>query len=261
MSLFFGRGFFMTLSVAGGGCAYLGIMKTPNWTNDELILALELYFRDESARGNKTHPEVIKLSEILNSLPIHSDDVQETDFRNPNGTAMKLSNVLRFDSSYEGKGLDRGSKMEKVVWDKYSSNIDALTKAKNAIIDNAGSLKERKPEAQEDFGDEEEASEGRVLTRTHKIRERNQAIVKKKKRSVLKKTGALKCEVCSFDFKETYGKLGNEFAECHHKKPVSQLLANEKTKLDDLAILCPNCHRMIHRYAPWKTIEELKEIL
>ena len=82
-------------------------MKNPNWTNDELILALELYFRDETARGNKTHPEVIKLSKILNSLPIHSDEVQETDFRNPNGTAMKLSNFLRFDSSYEGKGLDR----------------------------------------------------------------------------------------------------------------------------------------------------------
>ena len=50
-------------------------MKNPNWTKDELILALELYFRDETSRGNKTHPEVIKLSQILNSLPIHSGGV------------------------------------------------------------------------------------------------------------------------------------------------------------------------------------------
>lgn len=46
-------------------------MKNPNWTKDELILALELYFREPSSIGNKTHPEIIKLSPILNSLPIH----------------------------------------------------------------------------------------------------------------------------------------------------------------------------------------------
>jgi 5-methylcytosine-specific restriction protein A len=234
-------------------------MKNPNWTKDELILALELYFRDETARGNKTHPEVIKLSRILNSLPIHSSGVQETNFRNPTGVAMKLSNFLRFDPSYTGKGLDRGNKMEEVVWDMYSSNIDTLTKVKNAIIENVSFLKESKSSQIEDLL--EEASEGRLLTRVHKTRERNKAIVKKKKESVLKKTGALKCETCSFDFKEIYGELGEGFAECHHKKPVSQLVANEKTRLDDLAILCANCHRMIHRSKPWKTIEELKKIL
>ena len=234
-------------------------MKNPNWTKDELILALELYFRDETARGNKNHPEVIKLSQILNSLPIHSDGVQETNFRNATGVAMKLSNYLRFDPSYKGKGLDRGNKMEEVVWNMYSSDIDALTKVKNAIIGNISFLKESRSSQIEDSL--EEASEGKVLTRVHKTRERNKAIVKKKKESVLKKTGTLKCETCSFDFKEIYGELGEGFAECHHKKPVSQLKNNEKTKLDDLAILCANCHRMIHRSKPWKTIDELKIIL
>lgn len=234
-------------------------MKNPNWTKDELILALELYFRDETAIGNKNHPEVIRLSQILNSLPIHSDGVQEANFRNPTGVAMKLSNYLRFDPSYKGKGLDRGNKMEEVVWNMYSSDIDALTKVKNAIIGNINFLKESRSSQIEDSL--EEASEGKVLTRVHKTRERNKAIVKKKKESVLRKTGALKCETCSFDFKEIYGELGEGFAECHHKKPVSQLKNNEKTKLDDLAILCANCHRMIHRSKPWKTIDELKIIL
>ena len=90
-------------------------MRNPNWTKDELILALELYFRDEAAIGNKSHPEVIRLSQILNSLPIHFDGVQEANFRNPTGVAMKLSNYLRFDPSYKGKDLDRGNKMEEVV--------------------------------------------------------------------------------------------------------------------------------------------------
>jgi 5-methylcytosine-specific restriction protein A len=36
--------------------------KNPNWTKDELILALELYVREPSAIGNKTHPEIKQLA-------------------------------------------------------------------------------------------------------------------------------------------------------------------------------------------------------
>lgn len=234
-------------------------MRNPNWTKDELILALELYFRDPTARGNKKHPEVIRLSKLLNSLPIHSDNELETNFRNPTGVAMKLGNFLRFDPSYTGKGLDRGNKMEEEVWDLYSSDIPALTAAKNAIVENIKFIKDHKVTHTPDFV--EEASEGRLLTRVHVTRERNQGLIKRKKKSVLSKTGSLKCEVCSFDFKQVYGALGEGFAECHHVKPVSQLTPNEKTNINDLAILCANCHRMIHRERPWKTVEELKSIL
>ena len=234
-------------------------MKNPNWTKDELILALELYFRDPTARGNKKHPEVINLSRLLNRLPIHSGNEIETNFRNPTGVAMKLGNYLRFDPSYTGKGLDRGNKMEEEVWNLYSSNISALILAKDAIINNIDFVKENKVINTPDFI--EEASEGRLLTRVHITRERNQGLIKRKKKSVLNETGSLKCEVCSFDFKQVYGALGEGFAECHHVKPVSMLKPNEKTKIKDLAILCANCHRMIHRERPWKTIEELKALI
>jgi 5-methylcytosine-specific restriction enzyme A len=234
-------------------------MKNPNWTKDELILALELYFRDPTARGNKKHPEVINLSRLLNRLPIHSDNEIETNFRNPTGVAMKLGNFLRFDPSYTGKGLERGNKMEEEVWNLYSSDIPALVLAKDAIVNNIGFIEENRTTHTPDFI--EEASEGRLLTKVHVTRERNQSIIKRKKKSVLKETGSLKCEVCSFDFKQVYGELGEGFAECHHVKPVSQLKPNETTKIKDLAILCANCHRMIHRERPWKTIEELKALL
>ncbi len=103
-----------------------------------------------------------------------------------------------------------------------------------------------------------EASEGRVLTRVHQARERNQRIVKKKKTEALNDTGKLECEACGFDFQEVYGDLGQGFAECHHTKAVSSLVPGEKTKLRDFAIVCANCHRMIHRSKPWLSIEELK---
>jgi 5-methylcytosine-specific restriction protein A len=32
------------------------------------------------------------------------------------------------------------------------------------------------------------------------------------------------------------------------------------TTLDDLAVVCANCHRMLHK-RPWRTVPELRELL
>ena len=58
-----------------------------------------------------------------------------------------------------------------------------------------------------------------------------------------------KCQVCHFDFELTYGKWGKEFAEVHHVKPLSELKgeSRETNAKTDLAVLCANCHRMVHR--------------
>jgi predicted HNH restriction endonuclease len=103
--------------------------------------------------------------------------------------------------------------------------------------------------------------EGRILIKTHRVLERNQALVKKKKQAVLSTTGALACEVCSFDFLETYAELGRGFAECHHLTPLALLTETTETRLEDLAMVCANCHRMLHRGKQRKTIAQLKDIL
>ena len=72
---------------------------------------------------------------------------------------------------------------------------------------------------------------------------RNQSIVTDKK----KQSGYI-CECCGFDFCEAYGELGKEYIECHHIKPLAEFdKKGEKVGLEDLAALCANCHRMIHR--------------
>ena len=70
----------------------------------------------------------------------------------------------------------------------------------------------------------------------------------------------LKCEVCGFDFEETYGELGAGYIEVHHKKPVSEGI--RMTDLNSgLVMLCSNCHRMIHRGKDHMiTVEELKSL-
>jgi 5-methylcytosine-specific restriction protein A len=54
--------------------------------------------------------------------------------------------------------------------------------------------------------------------------------------------------VCGFDFEKVYGEHGSGFTEVHHLKPLSEL--GKETKVDpitDMVVVCPNCHRMIHR--------------
>lgn len=78
---------------------------------------------------------------------------------------------------------------------------------------------------------------------------------------MLKDTGALRCEACGFDFEEAYGEVGKGFAECHHTRPVSELRPDQGTRLADLAILCANCHRMLHRRRPWLSAEGLAALV
>ena len=102
--------------------------------------------------------------------------------------------------------------------------------------------------------------EGRLLTRKHLARERNRKLVETKRKQVLKKLGKLECEVCGFNFGITYGIRGEGFIECHHTKPVATLSEGHKTHINDLALVCANCHRMIHRKKLWLTVEEMRAI-
>ena len=55
-----------------------------------------------------------------------------------------------------------------------------------------------------------------------------------------------------------YGKLGEGYCEVHHKIPLASFDAKRVTRLDDLAIVCSNCHRMIHRKTPMPSVTELE---
>lgn len=106
---------------------------------------------------------------------------------------------------------------------------------------------------------DQEFPEGKQKERLHKYYERNYSLVVKAKEKYLKKYGKLNCEVCGFDFNNKYGIRGQNYIEAHHKTEVSKLKANHKSKIEDLAMLCSNCHRIIHRGKKSLTIDELKK--
>lgn len=108
-----------------------------------------------------------------------------------------------------------------------------------------------------EFDAEFSAEEGAEKVRSHRSRERSFELVRMVKAHFTSKHGGrLFCEVCSFDFGATYGEP--DFIEAHHRIPLRDLQPGTITKLSDLAMVCANCHRMLHRGNPWPTVEELK---
>ena len=108
---------------------------------------------------------------------------------------------------------------------------------------------------------EKEVIEGHRLLKLHKVKERKPEIVRCKKKVVLKATGRLLCEACDFDFAAFYGKIGVGVADCHHRAPLGDLDGEVPTRLEDLAIVCPNCHRILHRSRPMMKVEDLRLLI
>jgi 5-methylcytosine-specific restriction protein A len=236
-------------------------VKNPKWHRDEIILALNLYFKIEPGQIHARNPEIIELSEILNRIPIHKERPDQTKFRNPNGVGLKLSNLLAIDPDYKGKGMGSFSKLDKDIFHEFQHNKPELTRIANKIkatINNT-SLGMKLYQIGNDEGEESlTVKEGKVIYKLHKHFERNNKINKKKKDQYLSKKGKLDCEVCGFDFYECYGELGKGFIECHHRTPLHEIEGESETKLNDLALVCANCHRMLHRNLDTLSISELK---
>jgi 5-methylcytosine-specific restriction protein A len=79
----------------------------------------------------------------------------------------------------------------------------------------------------------------------HRKIERNRTAAKQ-----AKKFHGTICQACDLEFEKRYGVMGKGFIEAHHLKPISTLEEGVAVTYDaaaDFAVLCANCHRMIHR--------------
>ena len=103
--------------------------------------------------------------------------------------------------------------------------------------------------------------EGKIVERKHIARERNSALVKSAKDAYKKSNKRLSCEACNFDFEKVYGEWGSDYIEAHHIVPVSEMKSSQKTKITDIAMVCSNCHRILHRSRPWLTVGQLKALI
>jgi hypothetical protein len=100
-------------------------------------------------------------------------------------------------------------------------------------------------------------TEGRRRLVLHLQRERNQTVVRNKK----KFAASLNCEACGFSFARAYGSAASDYCEVHHLLPLSDVEQNTRTRMEDLAILCANCHRVVHLRNPPYTLNEVRNML
>jgi 5-methylcytosine-specific restriction enzyme A len=107
-------------------------------------------------------------------------------------------------------------------------------------------------ESQSDVGEEFGLPTSTTVIETrkyafHRKIERNRTAAKQ-----AKKFHGTVCQACDLDFAKRYGLIGEGFIEAHHLKSISTLEEGVAVHYDiaeDFAVLCSNCHRMIHRSA------------
>lgn len=125
------------------------------------------------------------------------------------------------------------------------------------ILQQALSISKASPSPDAQMTNHEEYSESRRSSRERYFFARNPQLARDAKR-----TYGYTCQVCRFDFEHYYGDLGREYIEAHHLDPLSERPEAEWsdeicTSLNRVAVVCSNCHRMLHRKRPAVSIEEL----
>jgi putative restriction endonuclease len=91
------------------------VRERRNWTREELILAINLYCKIPYGTFHNRNPKIIELAELIN--------------RTPDALAYKLSNFASFDPYHKArgvKGMQNTSKLDKIIWDEFTSNWDVL---------------------------------------------------------------------------------------------------------------------------------------
>lgn len=111
------------------------------------------------------------------------------------------------------------------------------------------------------FEDDVSGKEGKILVRMHSYRERNRTLAKKAKIRFKATHGKLFCECCGHEPALVYGVRGEDRIDAHHKIPLKELLPDSIIRIEDLAMVCPNCHDVIHAKSPWLTVEALRDTL
>ncbi|MEU4539005.1 HNH endonuclease [Streptosporangium sp. NPDC023825] len=232
-------------------------MKSPKWSRDELILACALVEENDWNELRVGDPRVVELSGILRDMPIHDPSVRGEEFRSQGSVSRKSTDIATWHPGYKGSRT-KGGKLDREVIAEFLEHPDEMRAAARAIRESvlSGDLENLSP-VEEEFS----AMEGQLLVRLHVARERSRGLRERKISAVLGSGQSLECQICNFGFEETYGELGKGYIEVHHRLPL-HASGKTRTALEDLILLCANCHRMCHRKHPqgrsWLTPEELR---
>ncbi|UPT67173.1 MAG: HNH endonuclease [Sphingobacteriales bacterium JAD_PAG50586_3] len=208
-----------------------------------IVTPVTTNIEEDNSRTNFKFGRLVKViakTHLDNYIPVSQTLWNHVNFAPiSNGNACRIDNIGKVNNADE---------LRFEIWLKFSPHFLSSEKSSASITEAIISeIEITNPELS--------VSEGRVYLISHYARERNREIVNRKKLNALK-SNSLICEVCEFSFQTIYKA---NYIECHHIVPISES-GQRKTNLDDLALVCSNCHRMLHTKfeGEYLSIEQLK---
>ncbi len=81
-------------------------------------------------------------------------------------------------------------------------------------------------------------------------------------RAAAKERWGLRCACCGFGFESFYGDIAKGIAIVHHMQPLGCAKSvKRRVNVDDVRIVCANCHQVIHARQPPVGVDELAQLL
>ena len=215
--------------------------KRVNWVREELLLTLELYIL-ECTTGTKglldaDHPKCIKMSQLLNSLPMHSERSTNKLFRSKNAVSTRLANWRYIDPNIEG-GLRGVTKDMYGIWDEYYGKLDELqsiTKNIKSSINTETKEDTSNHKSNESIIDKQPRSRLSVI---------NSLVTDRKLSNWVKDTYKNTCQICN----EQLQIPKRYYSEAAHIRAKSD---GGLDSTENILCLCANCHALFDQGAYW----------
>lgn len=108
-------------------------VQPPQWSRQELILALELYF-DIGAADYRSSKKVQELSRLIRAMHGGQPYLDDLRFRSASSVSRKLKNIAWIDPrNTRGTAQSHGSAVDEEIWDEFAEDREQLAAEAAAI--------------------------------------------------------------------------------------------------------------------------------
>src|SRR5580704_8617991 len=99
--------------------------RNPDWEWDEIVLACDLVAQNGWRALPAENAHVIKLSELLQRMPVHPLEARRPDFRNPTGVGRKTADIATHHPQYSGRPT-HGNVLDEQVMGHFLTEPDVM---------------------------------------------------------------------------------------------------------------------------------------
>jgi predicted HNH restriction endonuclease len=218
-----------------------------NYTESELILPALEFLNKQKIPVSTT--ALLRYLEKL--LKPKGHDAELIPGRKDTYFSQKVRNLKSHDS-LSNLNLAKHKKGNWVITNAGKKFLESNQEIMQSLVEQGFKLRDLKRSELYDYS-QIVIEEGMSINKETRVRKRCYKL-KASAVSVFKKDhhGKVFCVVCGFDFRNKYGEHGKDYIEAHHTAPIHEKdMKGEKIILNKaiqkIALVCSNCHRMIHR--------------